>query len=284
MCYMPAMKFRHADLLMLAAAAALLLVIPSRDMGPFDAFNPFRIWLIVVLLLGIGAFGQLANQWLGVRYGLPLAGFVSGFVSSTATIMAVGLQTRKNPGLHAPAVAAAILSSVATYVQMALLIAALNMAVLKLLLPSLIAGGLMAFAYSLYFTHRAHTSHGHELRTHNALTLKAALALAGIITLITASVAVLHHYFGTGGVWLGSAIAGLADTHAAATSVVLLVNSNTLLPEQALIPILLGLTTNSLLRMSVTLSAGSKKFTAEVAPGLLLALLAAWAGALPVLL
>lgn len=63
---------------------------PDRFMGPFDALNPRAIARLIVLVMAISALGYVAMRALGPRYGLPLAGFSSGFVSSTATIYSMG--------------------------------------------------------------------------------------------------------------------------------------------------------------------------------------------------
>lgn len=63
---------------------------PDRFMGPFDALNPRAIARLIVLVMAISALGYVAMRALGSRYGLPLAGFASGFVSSTATIYSMG--------------------------------------------------------------------------------------------------------------------------------------------------------------------------------------------------
>jgi uncharacterized membrane protein (DUF4010 family) len=60
--------------------------LPDRYLGPLEALNPHSIWLLVVLMLAIGACGHVATRALGPRFGLPIAGLASGFVSSTATI------------------------------------------------------------------------------------------------------------------------------------------------------------------------------------------------------
>jgi hypothetical protein len=79
------------DALILCASALVVLpLLPDRDLGPFDALNPRSLWMVVVLVMAIGAAGHIATRALGARHGLPLTGLMSGFVSSTATIGAMG--------------------------------------------------------------------------------------------------------------------------------------------------------------------------------------------------
>jgi len=88
------------DVLLLAAAAAIVLpLLPDRSIDPWQALNPRKLWLLVVLVMGIQAMGYVALRALGPRAGLALAGLAGGFVSSTATIAAMGERSREEPAL-----------------------------------------------------------------------------------------------------------------------------------------------------------------------------------------
>jgi len=79
------------DALIFAAATLVVLpLMPDRYLGPFGAVNPRTVWKIVILMMSISAGGYIAVRLLGPRFGLPIAGLASGFVSSTATIGAMG--------------------------------------------------------------------------------------------------------------------------------------------------------------------------------------------------
>ncbi len=108
--------------ILIFAAATLIVwpVIPDRYVGPFAAINPRALWQVVILILAISAAGYIAVRSLGARFGLPLAGLASGFISSAATIAAMGARAAEDPKLMRPAVAGAVLSTVATVVQLAL--------------------------------------------------------------------------------------------------------------------------------------------------------------------
>ena len=97
--------------------------LPDRPMGPYGALNPHALWLFVILVLAIGACGYVLTRVIGPRFGLPLAGFASGFVSSTATIGSMGGLAQRHPEDLWRAVAGATLSTVATFAQLALLLA-----------------------------------------------------------------------------------------------------------------------------------------------------------------
>ncbi len=113
------------EALALAAASLVVLpLIPDRFLGPLDAFNPRSLWLVVVLMMVVGAAGHVAQRLLGAGAGLSLSGFASGFVSSVATIAAMGERAVRTPGLLGAAVAGAVLSSLATILQLVAVLAA----------------------------------------------------------------------------------------------------------------------------------------------------------------
>ena len=108
-------------------AAAVLVILPftpNRYLGPYSAINPRTIWKIVILIMSISAAGHVAVRVLGARFGLPMAGLASGFVSSTATIAAMGKRVLQEPRLARPAVAGAVLSTIATILQLTAVLAA----------------------------------------------------------------------------------------------------------------------------------------------------------------
>ncbi len=79
------------DLLIFAGATLVVLpLLPDHPIGPYGVLNLRTIWLVVILVMGIGALGYILVRIVGPRYGLPLAGFASGFISSSATIGAMG--------------------------------------------------------------------------------------------------------------------------------------------------------------------------------------------------
>jgi uncharacterized membrane protein (DUF4010 family) len=43
----------------------ILPVLPHQDFGPYGVWNPFQIWLMVVLIVGISLTGYIAYKCLG---------------------------------------------------------------------------------------------------------------------------------------------------------------------------------------------------------------------------
>jgi uncharacterized membrane protein (DUF4010 family) len=268
-------------LIFAGATLVVLPVLPDRPMGPYGALNPHSIWILVILVMAISAAGYVAVRLLGTRFGLPIAGLASGFISSTATIGAMGARTTKTTDILAAAVAGAVLSTIATIVQMALVLAATSLTTLRTLSVPLICAGLVAVVYGIVFTVRAlqQKTEG-EAQSGRAFSLSTAIVFALTLSCILVASAALREWFGETGIIVAAALAGFVDTHSAAISVASLVASGKMSAADAVFPILTGLSTNTISKMFLAGISGGRSFALRVIPGLIVVALAAWAGVL----
>ena len=266
-------------LIFAGATLVVLPLLPDQQIGPYGALNPRSIWIIVILVMAISAAGYILVRILGNRFGLAIAGLASGFISSVATIGAMGTRGKTTPAVLGAAVAGAVLSTVATIVQMSAVLAATSMAVLRELSIPLFCAGLAAASYGAFFTIKAlreteqvDSQAGHAFSFSSAIIL--ALTLSGILVVSAA----LQENFGEIGVIVGAALAGFADTHSAAVSIASLVASGKLSSTDAISPILAALSTNTISKIIVASTSGGRSYALRLIPGLLLVISAAWAG------
>ncbi len=272
----------HDALLFSAAALIVLPLAPDRFMGPFDAVNPHAITRLVVLVMAVGALGYVATRALGPRYGLPLAGLASGFISSTATIHAMGVRASGSKEQADGATAGAVLSSIATIVQLAVVVIAVQPALLDALLWPLLSGGLTACAYSLLFFPRRTATQGNPNEEADnqdlgrAFDLKNAMYFAAVISVALVVSAALSDWLGARGTLLAAAVTGLVDAHATAASVAALVKAGKLPLDTALWAIIIGLSSNALMKAAVAFQAGGSAYAARIVPGLVLVIAAVW--------
>ena len=270
------------DTLIFAAVALILLPIaPDQFMGPFNALNPRNLVALVLAVMAISAAGYMGTRWLGPRYGLPLAGFAAGFVSSTATIHAMGQRAAEHESNSSPAVAGAVLSSVATFVQLALLIGLVQPALLRSVAIPLLLGGSTAALYGLYFLWMARHSlapAAPEPEKGRAFNLKTSVGFALLLGAVTTVSAALNAWLGDQGIVLSAVVSGLADAHAAAASTASLMAAGKIQAAQAVLPILLGLSANTLTKAVVAFNAGGAAYARKIIPGLIAMTLAVWTG------
>ena len=268
------------DFLILAAATLIILpLVPNQAIGPFEAINPRNLWLIVILVMTISALGHLALRWIGGRIGLTIVGLVSGFISNIATVGAMGARAKETPSLLSSAVAGATLSSLATILQLAVLLAVIHPPTLQSLLWPLIFGGVSIAIYGLLVTLKSlHTNEIEVNKPTKTFSVKTALILAMVIAAALIASAALKAWFGQAGLVLASGVAGIADVHASAISVASLAAANKLSAASAVIPILVAFSVNTASKAVMAVISGGKDFSSKVILGLVLQVAAIWAG------
>ncbi|HEY7005626.1 MAG TPA: DUF4010 domain-containing protein [Sphingomicrobium sp.] len=117
-------------------ALAVLPFLPNRRIGPLDAWNPFQLWLVVVLITGFSFLGYIANRTIGERKGVLATAIIGGAYSSTAVTAAFSQQLGK--GEEGPYVAGIILASAVMYLRIMILVGVLSPSTL---IPFVIAVG-----------------------------------------------------------------------------------------------------------------------------------------------
>jgi uncharacterized membrane protein (DUF4010 family) len=270
------------DALVFAATVLVILpLVPNRFIGPFQAINLRTIWIIVILMMTISSAGYVATRLMGPKIGLPLAGLASGFVSSAATIGAMGARALQEPALSRAAVAGAVLSTVATILELAIILAATSRSTLATLAIPLIASGTVALVYGSLFTLRTMSSDKPlSMERGRAFSLKTAVLFALTISSMLFLSAALHAWLGERGLLFAATAAGFADTHSPAVAAASLVAGGTLEVHNATFPILGALTTNTITKIVLAITNGGRRFALQVIPGLVLVVLTAWAATL----
>ena len=268
------------DFLILAAATLIILpLVPNKFIGPFDAINPRNLWLIVILVMTISALGHLALRWLGGRIGLPIVGLGSGFISSIATVGAMGQRAKEIPSLISSAVAGAVLSCLATILQLSILLTAIHPPTLHALAWPLAFGGVSIAIYGLIVSlnslHKVETEANKPTKT---FSVKTALLLAAVIAIALIASAALKAWFGQAGLVVASAVAGMADVHASTISVASLAGAGKLSAESAVIPILVAFSVNAVSKAVMAVISGGKDFSRQVILGLVMQVSATWLG------
>jgi uncharacterized membrane protein (DUF4010 family) len=269
------------DALLFAAATLVVLPLtPDHPVGPFGVLNPRTLWKLAVIVMSISAAGYIALRALGPLFGLPLAGLASGFVSSAATIGSMGSRAAEEPALRRAAVAGAVLSTVSTVIQMAVVLLVTDRPTFEAMRFPLLFAGVTAIIYGALFTIKTAGKKPQAAaeQTGRAFNLTTALVFAATVSAILLASAAVNRWLGSAGLAVAAGLAGFADTHSAAISVASLRAAEKITVPDAVMPILVGLTTNTITKAVVSMITGGWKFAVQIIPGLLLVILAAWAG------
>ena len=267
-------------LFLLASALVVLPLLPDRGFGPYQAINPRTLWLLVVLVMAVGALGHVVLRVIGNRWGLAVSGFFAGYVSSTAAVLGFGQRARQSPQLMRSAVRAALLANLPSL--------RLSVPVLGALSPSLLAEqrwvlgavGTLLLLGGLFGLHAGRedevpppTSTTRMFRFRHALGF--AVLVGGLVLLAAA----LNQWIGAGGAMAAAVIAAAAELHASIATLGSLRMCGAIDPAQGRW-LMVGLLAASLGTKSVlAFASGGRGYGLRVAAGLLAALAAGAAAA-----
>lgn len=269
----------HDGLVFAAAALVVLPFLPNDELGPYGVFNPFVIWRLVVIVMAIGAVGYAGIRLFGARLGLAVAGFAGGFVSSTVAVGVLGVQARRDVRLLRSAAAGALLASLASIIELAVVIGATDPATLRALAVPLALAAVSAGAYGGAVAFSAlRGPPAPSIDRGHAFDLKIAIGFTVTVTIVIFAAAALRTAMGSSGLVLGVAVAGFVDIQSGAIAVAGLSAAGKVAPAHTVVPILAGLSASTLTKAILAAVTGGRTYALFVIPGLFLVLVSAWAG------
>lgn len=77
---------------------AVLPFLPDAQYGPYGAWNPFKLWLVVLLVTGFSIAGYVLNRVIGEARGTIATAVIGGAYSSTAVTAAFASRLGENGG------------------------------------------------------------------------------------------------------------------------------------------------------------------------------------------
>jgi uncharacterized membrane protein (DUF4010 family) len=211
-------------------SGVVLPVLPNETFGPLDVLNPFEIWLMVVLIVGITLAGYACYKFFGERAGLLLGGVLGGAVSSTATVASYARRTREQPAMARASLIVVTIASAVVFVRVMIEIAAVSSQNLfPVAWPPLAILGAATLAPALFAFIRATKDHQKLPEQKNPTELKAAMVFAAIYAAVTLALAAAKEWLGDIGLYVVAVLSGLTDMDAITLSTARLVEH----PESA---------------------------------------------------
>jgi uncharacterized membrane protein (DUF4010 family) len=129
-------------------AGAILPFLPGENYGPYDAWNPQKLWLVVVLVTGFSFIGYVANRIFGTRHGTIATALIGGAYSSTAVTQSLAHRLGGSDGDSAKSAenAGIALASTVMYLRVLIIVAVLAASVTAsfalIIVPPLVVGAI----------------------------------------------------------------------------------------------------------------------------------------------
>ncbi len=207
-----------AGLKLLIATFIVLPVLPNRVLDPWGALNPYKIWLLVVLISALSLVGYAAARWMGERKGIALTGLVGGVVSSTAVTLAFTRRSREPGGdaMSGPLASGIVLAWAVMFARVGVIVAAVNQPLAWHLATPLAVLTLASLALAWAFARHAHVAHPQRVAVplKNPFSLTSAIHFALLFTGVLLIVKLGEHYLPASALYVVATVAGLTDVDA----------------------------------------------------------------------
>jgi uncharacterized membrane protein (DUF4010 family) len=207
----------NAVLQLAVLTAAVLPLLPDQGYGPYNAWNPFRLWLAVLLVASLSLAGHVAARWRGAQQGLLLAGLLGGLASSTAATVSLARSARQEPGLAGAAAAGVVAACGVMFVRMAVVTAVLQPRLAWTVGGLLVGLGLVSFAVASWQWRQVQDSprdHHAAASSQRVFDLPTAIGFGLLLGAIAVAVRFAMQHLGDVGLFGAAFLSGLADVDA----------------------------------------------------------------------
>ena len=239
--------------------AIILPLLPDDSYGPFGAFNPREIWLMVVLVSAVGLAGYLGIRVRGTG-GLVFTGLVGGLISSTAVTLGFSRMSRAEPGLRHSLIAGILGASGLMYFRVLVLAFVVAPDMAEVLAVPLIGLGIFVVAASVWAWIRANRDDASSdaLEVENPLSLSVALQFGALYAAVVFIAKLLLDQFSASALNVIGAVSGINDVDAINLSMANFVNDG-LSPTDGASAVLLAVAVNTLVKAALVAGLGDRK-------------------------
>ncbi|PHN06633.1 MgtC/SapB family protein [Flavilitoribacter nigricans] len=255
-----------------AISLVILPVLPDREYGPYEVLNPQEIWLMVVLIVGLGLGGYFLYKMLGKDAGTITNGILGGLISSTATTVTYSNRSKDVPSISRLAAFILITASTVALIRIIVEVAIVSPDNLGRIAPPLLTvlGLMIVLCVAMYFLSRRNGDDNEEVEEmpepDNPAQLKTALIFGALYALVLIGVAAAKDYFGQGGLLIVSIISGFTDVDAITLSLANTLNRGGIEVDNAWKYMLIASFSNLAFKGGMAAVIGSRKLAKYVLP------------------
>ncbi|MEK0448450.1 MAG: hypothetical protein RL088_718 [Verrucomicrobiota bacterium] len=245
----------------------ILPVLPNKAYGYFGVFNPFKIWLMVVLIVGISLAAYLVSKFIGPNRGMLASGLLGGLISSTATTASLARQSVRPQAPVRMLALVAMISSTVVFLRVIIEILAVAPNAGSVMVPPLAAmmGWMSLVTFGCWFLARNRFDHNGAEQPPSEI--KGAIVFGLLYALVLLAVAFAKQHFGATGLYTVAAISGLTDMDAITLSTASLVEAAHLESSTGWRIVLTAGVSNLAFKGILAASLGSRKLGGLVAMG-----------------
>lgn len=240
--------------------------------------NPYNVWLMVVLISGIGFAGYAAVKTMGARKGIGLTGLLGGVVSSTATTLTFSKRSRLEESHSLSFALAVLLACTVMFPRILLEVFIVNSALVPTLSVTMSLMALAGCGFCFILWRKTGREKSEEIPLHNPFEIIPAVKFGLLYAVIVFITQAAGEIAGETGVYLVSVISGFTDVDAITLTMSQVAREDPSRTGQATVAITIAAFSNTLMKLAMALYLGSRKLRVTVALGFALIILFGMAG------
>ena len=246
----------------------VLPLLPNQYYGPYDFFNPYLVWLMVVFISGISFLSYFLIKVLGARRGIVASGFLAGFISSTALAFNLSEESRKNSGIIGPYVLAVVIASTAMFFRLLLEVFVLNRELFLLLLIPMLVMGFVGVSAGIFIWRKnkniPNVVEKRAMEMKSPFSLWPALKFGAFFAVILFLSNFAGKVFGDAGTYFTSVFSGILDVDATTISSLTNLEKGKISQDVAVNAITIAAMTNTFAKGAIFLFFGNRKVALKI--------------------
>ncbi len=247
----------------------VLPLAPNINFGPagLEVINPYKTWLMVVLIAGLNFAGYILVKVVGREHGLGITGLLGGLVSSTAVTLSFSQRSRTEPDLASVLSLSILLAWTVMFFRVVVEVGFVNISLAKDLVSGMVLMGVISLVICVLLWRRGRNTEKAEVESgNNPFELGDAIKFGGLFAVVIFVAKAAQVYFGNAGLYLAGALAGLTDVDAIALSMASLAQQDPASSGAAARTIVIAVISNTMVKCGMAIWIGAPSMRRTMIP------------------
>lgn len=252
----------NSVILLLVMSFVILPILPDKMIGPYHLFNPYKTWVMAIIISALSFVGYVAIKVLGQKHGVLVTGAAGGLISSTAVSITLSDIFPKRAELIPIYTAGIAISWTFMFIRVFVETLIIDTSLAKIVAIPYLLTAFAGIGYVYYLYKRSPkidiTFHNPELEK-NPLQLSEAIKFGLLFGIIYGAIAFVETKYGNIGVYIVSVISGITDVDAITLSLSEMTKEQRLEMLAALTGIVAASYTNTLVKLGIVYWLGGRE-------------------------
>ncbi|MBY0518157.1 MAG: DUF4010 domain-containing protein [Bacteriovoracaceae bacterium] len=244
-------------------------IVPNKTIDTLNVINPHDVWLMVIIIVGVGLAGYIIYKFFGRSAGTLLSGILGGVISSTASTVNYSKRFMLNPALEKSSATIIMIAWTVVYLRLGLEVILVSSRFTSVFLPLFIFFTISSLC-SLYFWVNGNNEKSEMPSQDNPSEIKVALIFGVLFSVIIFVVAYVNEHWGKQALFLVAFLSGITDMDAITLSTAKLVETQKIEPVIGTKILIIAASSNTIFKAAMAWLFGGKNLFLKLLVPLLL--------------